>query len=265
MKNTYILFLALGLLIFSACTQNNQQEEKSQSEIFKTSTIEKDKEISQLQNQTEKLQKETFLLSKNEENVVNAGDMLTLNLTRERSQVIVSIEGVYYKIFKYTDVAVNQDKYYIKFKAPEVPGNYQVLLVEYPGNSVAHTYFNLTVLGETKTKEEAIQIAKGDLSSKFGVIRNVSISEVILSNNKWNVKLLVNYSFGCCRVCGPGEVCIAMCVPCGVKTLEAYYIITDEGIIEQENIKEIGCRGGGGWFRNITGNELCYIDWDNLN
>ncbi|MBI2654712.1 hypothetical protein HYX02_07965 [Candidatus Woesearchaeota archaeon] len=264
MKNIYILFLALGLLVFSACAQNNQQEKKSQSEI-KTLIIEKDKEISQLQNQTEKLQEETFLLSKNEENVINAGDMLALNLTRERDQVIVSIEGVYYKIFKYTDVAVSQDKYYIKFKAPEVPGNYQVLLVEYPGNTVAHTYFNLTVLGETKTKEEATQIAKVDLSSKFKVIRNVSISEVILSDNKWNIQLLADYSFGCCSVCGSGEMCIAMCVPCGLKKISGHYIISKEGIIEMADIKEVSCEGGNVWFRDITSNKLCSIDWDNLN
>ena len=262
MKKVYILFLIFGLLVFSACTQNNGQQE-TQSSVLKTSIIEKDREIPKLQNQIEKNESGIILLT-NKENRVNVNDMVSLNLTRERDQVIVSIEGVYYKIFKYTDVAVSQNTYYIKFKAPEVPGNYQVLLVEYPGNTVTHTYFNLTVLGETKTKEEAIQIAKVDLSSKIGG-GQINITNVTLLDNKWHINLTADYSFGCCRVCGPGEVCIAMCVSCGIKTVDAYFIITYDGIIEQESIKEISCKGSGAWFRDITGNKLCSINWDNLN
>ena len=48
MKNVYILFLALGLLFFSACTQSNRQEEKTKVEIKETATetpLEKSLEI----------------------------------------------------------------------------------------------------------------------------------------------------------------------------------------------------------------------------
>lgn len=268
MKNIYILFLALGLLVFSACTQNNQQGEKSQSEIFKTSTIEKDREISQLQNQTEKLKKETFMLSKDVENVVNAGDTIIIsNLIKYvgEDQIIVSIGSDFYKIMEYEAMDIGKDgTYNITLTAPERPGNYQVVLVEYPNRVVTHTRFNLTVLGGIRTREEAIQVAEKAVSSKIGG-GIINITKVSLSGNKWHINLTVDYSFGCCRKCAPDVICVAVCVSCGVKTLEAYYIITDEGVIEQENIKEIGCRGGGAWFRNITGNELCSIDWDNLN
>lgn len=274
MNKIYILIL--GILFISACTQNNQDVKEFQDDLsipqtsieqpketnksLKTLTPEKENKISVLESKISS----SIILSKNEKNIVNIGDELIItNLMKyggKDDQIIVSISNVFYEIIEYGDMEIGEDNTSnVTLPAPQIPGNYQVVLVEYPDRITTHTYFDLTVLGKTETEEQAIQIVKQAVRADF-----INITDVSLLNNKWHINLTADYSFGCCSGCAPGEVCIAMCVSCGTKTMEGYYIISDEGLIEQETIKEIACKGSSNWFRNITGDELCSIDWDNL-
>lgn len=288
MKRRYILFSIVGLLFISACTQNNKgvgtfqddlstyqktfEQQKEKNSSLNTLILEKDKEISQLQNQTEKLQKETFVLSKNKENKVRPGTELILaNLhwdsykNRNNPKIVVGVDEDTHFI-RYEDMELNEDgTYNTSIISPEIPGRYIVSLIEYKpnveslGSYIVRTYFNLTVIGKLKNQDEAIQVAKKAIGGNL-----VNITEIKLLDDKWYINLTVDYSFGCCG-CPPGIVCTAVCRSCGTKTIDGYYIISDEGLIEQGTIKEIACKGSSNWFRNITSNELCSIDWENLN
>ena len=213
---------------------------------------------------------QTYILSKNKENKVYVDANLVLNNLKEypeADQIVISIGENIFEIIEYEEIDKNEDNTFsVTITAPKIPGRYRLDLVEYPNREVTRTIFDLIVFGETKTQDEAFQVANNGISSKIsGSLVNITGKKINLLNNKWHVDFTIDYSFGCCGGCSPGEMCIAVCVPCGIKTAEGHYVINYWGVIEEENIEEIACKGSGAWFRDITGNELCSINWDNLN
>ncbi|MBI2657124.1 hypothetical protein HYX08_00335 [Candidatus Woesearchaeota archaeon] len=319
MKNIHISFLALGLLVFSACVQNNQQD--------KISTIEKDKEISQLQNQTVVNEDEITLLPNCEPNkpylnkdeckcgyswkiylrehghctpikntfysCINGVEVevhFESTSTFEEAEIIVNkYDG---KVMQFTCWFERRDDPYITTIVKE--GNEQEFIKQIQKESIvksAHKPIFATTQGnqiqpeklsnETK-KIEILNISKEALSLKIqelheegdvlhylpkvGIGPDIIEEKIILLDNKWHVDFTIKYNFGCCRGCSPEAICPAVCVFCGNKTKEIYYKIKNDGTIEEEIVTEKTCIGNSGaWFRNITGDELCSIDWNNLN
>ena len=92
----------------------------------------------------------------------------------------------------------------------------------------------------------------------------------MLREDGWHINLTFYFHFGCCSPCPPGVPCGAACSNCGTGGYgngEGYFVINDDGLIKEEEIREIFCKTGARPFFNgsslgdLYEDDFCHLDW----